>query len=86
MAMPEPIHVSCYAGSRDEETPREFRTAAAGRLVVVELLGRWLQEGHRRGHKEYFRIIASDGKIYIIYRDRSLDLWFLERVDSPGTA
>lgn len=85
MTLPEPIQVSCYAGSRGEETPRDFRTATAGRLLVVRVLGHWLQEGERRGHKDYFRIIASDGKTYTIYRDRSLDLWFLELVDSPGT-
>lgn len=75
--IPEPIQVSSYAGSKGEETPRAFRTSA-GRLVVVRVLDRWVQEGLQREQKEYFRIIASDGQTYTLYRDRSLDLWFLE--------
>lgn len=82
MGIPEPIQVSSYAGSKGEETPRSFQSSTTGRLVVVQLLERWIQEGPQRVQKEYFRVLASDGRIYVLYRDRSLDLWFLERVDA----
>lgn len=82
MEIPEPIQVSSYAGAKGGETPRAFQSSRTGRLAVLEVLERWVQQDSRRIQKEYFRILASDGKVYIIYRDRSLDLWFLERVDS----
>jgi hypothetical protein len=78
MGIPEPIQVSCYAGARGGETPRAFKSSTAGQLGVVQVLERWVREVSRRVQKEYFRILASDGRIYILYRDRSLDLWFLE--------
>lgn len=82
MVIPEPIQVSSYAGTKGQETPRAFQSSGAGRLVVLEVLERWVQQDFQRIQKEYFRILASDGKVYLIYRDRSLDLWFLERGDS----
>jgi len=81
MAIPEPIQVSCYAGSRGVEAPRAFRSPTAGRLVVVRILKRWIQEDLRRMQKEYFQALASNGETYILYRDCSLDLWFLEGKD-----
>ena len=81
MAIPEPIQVSCYAGSRGVEAPRAFRSPTAGRLVVVRILKRWIQEDLRRMQKEYFQALASNGETYILYRDCSLPLWFLEGKD-----
>ncbi|MFQ5960053.1 MAG: hypothetical protein ACE5MG_01565 [Candidatus Methylomirabilales bacterium] len=83
--MPEPIQVSCYAGSRGEEAPRTFLSATSGQLLVIEIIERWVRQDVQRRQKEYFRVLASDGRIYVLYRDRSLDLWFLEQVDSKGT-
>ncbi|MFQ5848722.1 MAG: hypothetical protein ACE5IQ_13760 [Candidatus Methylomirabilales bacterium] len=79
MQIPEPIQVSSYAGARGEETPRAFSTSTTGRLVVVQVLERACQEGVHRERKEYFTVLASDGKIYTLYRDSTLDLWFLEK-------
>jgi len=81
MAIPELIQVSCYAGSRGAEAPRAFRSSTAGQLDVVHILKRWVQEDFQRVQKEYFEVLASDGETYILYRDRSLDLWFLEGKD-----
>jgi hypothetical protein len=77
--MPEPIQVSCYAGSKGGEAPRAFRAPDARHLAVVEILNRWVQEDLQRVRKEYFQVRASDGETYLLYRDHSLDLWFLER-------
>lgn len=84
MGFPEPIQVSSHAGSRGEETPRTFCSSTTDRVEVVRVLERWIQEGLQRGQKEYFRVLASDGQIYILYRDRSLDLWFMEQTGSGG--
>ena len=45
MAIPEPLQVSCYAGSRGVEAPRAFRSSTAGQLDVVHILKRWFLEG-----------------------------------------
>jgi hypothetical protein len=81
MTIPEPIQVSCHAGSRGGEAPRAFRSSTTGRLIVVRILKRWVQQDLRRIQKEYFRVLASNTKTYILYRDHSLDLWFLEGKD-----
>jgi hypothetical protein len=79
MEICEPIHVSSYAGSRGEEAPRMFLSATSGQLLVIEVIERWVQQDVQRRQKEYFRVLASDGQIYVLYRDRALDLWFLEK-------
>ena len=84
MGISEPIQVSSYAGSKGEETPRAFHSSTAGQIVVVHVIERWVQESVQREQKEYFRVLASDGQIYTLYRDRFLDLWFLEKKDPAG--
>jgi hypothetical protein len=81
MTIPEPIQVSCYAGSRGADAPRAFRSSTTGRLIVVRILKRWLQQDLRRVQKEYFQVLASNAETYILYRDHALDLWFLEGKD-----
>ncbi len=78
--------VSSYAESKGEETPRAFDSPSAGRLAVVRVLDRWYQQGVTREQKEYFRVVASDGRTYYLYRDCSLDLWFLEQRGSHEEA
>lgn len=82
MRIPEPVQVSSYSGSKGEEAPRAFRSTSTGRLLVAQVLERWYQEGMQRELKEYFRVLASDGETYTLYRDSSLDLWFLEKIRS----
>lgn len=79
MRIAEPIQVSSYSGTKGDEAPRAFRSPSMGRLLVTQVLERWYQEGIQRELKEYFRILASDGATYTLYRDSSLDLWFLEQ-------
>lgn len=82
MRIPEPVQVSSYSGSKGEETPRAFRSTSTGRLLVAQVLERWYQEGMQRDLKEYFRVLASNGEVYTLFRDSSLDLWFLEKIRS----
>jgi len=80
MRIPEPVQVSSYSGSKGEEAPRAFRSTSTGRLLVAQVLERWYQEGMQRELKEYFRVLASNGEVYTLFRDSSLDLWFLEKI------
>lgn len=70
------ISVSCYAGHRGEETPREFWID--DRVVaVVDVLDRWLAPDHR-----YFKIRGNDGDIYILRHDVRQDSWELTMYES----
>ncbi len=63
------IRVECYAGYRDEETPRRFWLG--DRLVeVAEVSDRWLAPDHR-----YFKVKGNDGDIYILRHDSRADRW-----------
>ena len=65
------ILVSCYAGHRGEETPREF--AIGGRRVAVaEVLDRWLAPDHR-----YFKVKGDDGDRYILRHSPAQEEWEL---------
>ena len=65
------LKVSCYAGYRGEEEPREF-SIGERRVHVVELLDRWISPDHR-----YFKIIGSDGDTYILRHDVATNQWEL---------
>jgi hypothetical protein len=74
--------VTCYAGHRGEETPREFDIGGR-RVVIQDLLDRWLAPDHR-----YFKVRGSDGDIYILRHDPATDSWDLtlyERAQSGRT-
>lgn len=70
------IKVSCYAGFRGEETPRNF-FLKDNKTDVVEILDRWLAPDHR-----YFKVRGDDGAAYIIRHDISTDQWELILYDS----
>lgn len=63
--------VTCYAGYRGEEEPREF-SIGERKIHVVELLDRWLSPDHR-----YFKVRGSDGNIYILRHDFATNEWEL---------
>lgn len=63
--------VTCYAGYRGEEEPREF-SISERKIHVVELLDRWLSPDHR-----YFKVRGSDGDIYILRHDFATNEWDL---------
>ncbi len=65
------IRVDCYAGYRDEETPRRL-TMGERQVSVVAVQDRWLAPDHR-----YFKLIGNDGGLYIIRHDPHQDSWQL---------
>jgi hypothetical protein len=61
--------VECYAGYRGEETPRVFYLGDR-RVVVAEVLDRWLAPDHRN-----FKVRGDDGGLYILQHDVEKDRW-----------
>ncbi len=70
------IQVECYAGYRDEESPRRFFLNNS-KIKVVEILDRWLAPDHR-----YFKVRGDDRAIYIIRHDVTGDHWELTMFDN----
>jgi hypothetical protein len=65
------VAVECHAGYRGEETPRAF-VLGEHRIVVAEVLDRWLAPDHR-----YFKVKGSDGHTYVLRHDSRHDRWEL---------
>lgn len=68
------IQVSCYSGYKADERPIHF-TFRGRELIVDEILDRWYGINN-----SYFKVLASDKKIYLIKYDRDEDLWTLEKI------
>ena len=65
------IEVDCYAGYRDEETPRRLRVG--WRVVeVLEVLDRWREPDHR-----FFRLRGDDGRTYLVRHREPSRRWEL---------
>jgi len=65
------IDVECHAGYRGEEEPRAF-VIGERRLDVIEVRDRWHGPDHR-----YFRVLASDGDVYVLRHDERVGEWTL---------
>lgn len=65
------IRVDCYSGYRGEEIPRRFWMQSRC-VVVLEVVDRWLSPDHR-----YFKVLGSDGDLYILRHDTHGNLWEL---------
>lgn len=65
------IRVDCYSGYRGEETPRRFWLDSR-HVEVRQVLDRWLAPDHR-----YFKVLGSDGDLYILRHDPYGQSWEL---------
>ncbi len=74
------VAVDCYAGGRDEETPRRF--TLEDRLVEIkEIVDQWRTPDHR-----YFRVTTAAGESYTLrqnVRSGAWDVTKFERDVSP---
>lgn len=76
---PEKIEVIAYSGYRANERPMYF-LCAGKRVEVTRLLDRWYGLEH-----DYFKVLGSDGSVYLLKWHRTLDLWFMQkRFDRMG--
>jgi hypothetical protein len=72
-SLPRQIKVEAYSGYKADERPLYFVLDNL-RLEVREIIDRWYGEEH-----DYFKILADDDKIYLVCRNRTSDLWTLEK-------
>ena len=71
---PVNIEVAAYSGYKANERPLYFRFEQK-KLSVVDVLDRWYGEEH-----DYFKVLADDGKVYLIRWHRLLDSWALMKI------
>lgn len=72
--LPKHIRVSAYSGYKANERPLAFYLDDR-RYAVADVVDRWYGVEH-----DYFKVLADDGKIYLLRWQRVLDLWFLVNV------
>jgi hypothetical protein len=71
---PKKVHVEAYSGCKANERPMSFLLENQKRHVV-DIVDRWYGVEH-----DYFKVLADDGKVYLLRWNRLLDLWFLVKV------
>jgi len=73
----QPINVTCYSGYKGEETPRSFIYENKSH-EICEIIERWCDKLiSGTGLKHFFKVKADNGRLYVIYYDQELDIWFL---------
>ena len=72
--LPKKIKVEAYSGYKANERPLCFFIDDL-RLEVRDIIDRWYGE-----EDDYFKVLADDGKMYLIKWNRELDYWALERI------
>jgi hypothetical protein len=71
---PAKIEVAAYSGYKANERPLYF-VLEQKKLRVVNVVDRWYGVEH-----DYFKVLADDGKVYLIRWHRLLDLWFVVKI------
>ena len=66
------IEVQCYSGYKADEKPVAF-VLDGRKLMVEKIIDRW-----RSPEFEYFKVIADDGKGYVLKNDYRKGGWALE--------
>jgi hypothetical protein len=68
------IRVVAYSGHKANEKPLHF-VVDDHRLEVKDVLDRWYGVEH-----DYWKVLADDGRVYLLKWHRSLDVWLLVKV------
>jgi hypothetical protein len=73
-----PVQVECYAGYKDDETPRGF-TWNDRRYDIQEIVDRWYQASQDPmiAASDYYKVRTVEGTLFIIRRDRETLVWQL---------
>lgn len=77
MDLPVPIKVRAYSGYKANERPLSMEVEQK-ELAVVSVMDRWAGVEH-----DYFKVLADDGKVYLIRWQRNLDVWLLVKIMGP---
>ncbi|MBN2125883.1 MAG: hypothetical protein JW821_16410 [Deltaproteobacteria bacterium] len=72
--LPRQIEVVAYSGYRANERPLFF-VLDQRRLEVRNLIDRWYGLEH-----DYYKVLADDGRVYLLQWHRYLDLWFVVKI------
>ena len=76
---PKKIEVTAYSGYKANERPLHF-VVDQRRVEVKDIIDRWYGVEH-----DYYKVLADDGKVYLLRRHRILDLWFVVKItERPG--
>ncbi len=67
------IEVIAYSGYKANERPMHF-VLGLRKMEVKSVLDRWYGPEH-----DYFKVLADNGRAYIIKWNRILDTWFLSK-------
>ncbi|EEF58123.1 DUF6504 family protein [Pedosphaera parvula] len=75
-----PIQVECYAGAKEDETPRPF-TWEERTFEVGEVLDQWCQVKSKPEwpRVDYFNLRAADERKYLLKHELEADERFLRR-------
>jgi hypothetical protein len=74
MEFPKKIEVVAYSGYKANERPL-YLVLDEQRLEVKKTLDTWYGVEH-----DYFKVLADDGKVYLLKWHRFLDMWFIEKI------
>jgi len=74
MDFPKKIKVSAYSGYKANERPLSFEVDRT-RLQVLDVIDRWYGV-----EEDYFKVLAGDGKVYLLKWHRHDDQWLLVSV------
>jgi hypothetical protein len=74
MEFPKKIEVVAYSGYKANQRPL-YLVLDEQRLEVKNTIDTWYGVEH-----DYFKVLADDGKVYLLKWHRSLDLWFVEKI------
>ncbi|MFH2011743.1 MAG: hypothetical protein ABIJ37_03410 [Pseudomonadota bacterium] len=66
--------VTAYSGYKANERPLSF-TVDNQRLGVRDIVCRWSEP-----EKDFFKVIADDGKEYTLSWNRKSDMWLIEEI------
>lgn len=68
------IKVECYSGYKGGERPINF-SLDDKKLIIDKIIDQW-----RGPEFEYFKVLADDGKTYLLRHDERNGEWALEKV------
>lgn len=72
--LPKKVEVIGYSGYKANERPLFFFLEQT-RLEVRDIIDRWCGVD-----SDYFKVLASDGNVYLLKWQRLLDVWLLVKV------
>jgi hypothetical protein len=73
-----PIEVQCHSGYKADEYPKSFELNDK-EFEIVDITDRWYQGANNPEWpvSNYFKVIASDHKQYILKHELEKDKWYL---------